>query len=461
MPRRAAALLAAVLAAGSLVAPAAAPPARATTLLAVLPGASAAVAGEASQIVAGSVDRTSLALTATYAVDVRLTTATRALQGTTTITLRNDSGGPIDRVELNTVMPRLGGMRLGAVTVDGAPAAATVDDQTIVVPLGGILPAGASATVHVPFSATLRASLTGSNWLFTRVNGVVNLYRWIPWISRRTPFDRPNHGDPFVTPVSPRAVVTIRTDVPLRIAGTGRRTAISADGRTQTITADQVRDVVLTLARDYRWLDATVGDTRIRVATRPGGNPTALMNAAKRALTRIEALLGPYPYPLLTIAQSAGGYGMEGPGVVWIPPGTAAGNLPYLVAHEVAHQWFYALVGNDQAREPFADEAAADMVARHVLSLRRASRCSTAPLDRSIYRYGSACYYEVVYIQGGNLLDDARRRMGNTAYWNALRRYLEANRFGLSSTRALLEALDSGTSRSLADWWGPRFPAIY
>jgi aminopeptidase N len=185
------------------------------------------------------------------------------------------------------------------------------------------------------------------------------------------------------------------------------------------------------------------------------------MNAAKRALTRIEALLGPYPYPLLTVAQSAGGYGMEGPGVVWIPPGTASGNLPYLVTHEIAHQWFYALVGNDQAREPFADEAAADMVARHVLSLRRASRCGGAPLDRTIYRYGSACYYEVVYIQGGNLLDDARRRMGNTAYWNALRRYVDANRFGLSSTRALLTALDDGTSRSLADWWGPRFPTLY
>lgn len=461
MQRRAALLIAAVLAVGTLGAPASSAPVRATTLLGVLPAASGAVAGGTSQVVAGSVNRTSLVLTATYAADVRLTTATRALQGSVTIALRNDSGGPIDRVELNTVMPRLGAMRLGAVTVDGTPSAATVDDQTIVVPLGGILPAGASATLRVPFSATLRASLTGSNWLFTRVNGVVNLYRWLPWVSRRTPFDRPNHGDPFVTPVSPRAVVTIRTDVPLRIAGTGRRTSISADGRSQTFTAEQVRDVVLTLARDYRWLDATVGDTRIRVATRPGGNPTALMNAAKRALTRIEALLGPYPYPLLTVAQSAGGYGMEGPGVVWIPPGTASGNLPYLVTHEIAHQWFYALVGNDQAREPFADEAAADMVARYVLSLRRASRCSALPLDRSIYRYGSACYYEAIYIQGGNLLDDARRRMGNTAYWAALRRYVEANRFGLSSTRALLDALDDGTPLSLADWWGPRFPTLH
>lgn len=445
-------LVAAILAAGLL----AAPPTAATTLVGVLPAA-----GSPSPLQPGAVDRTSLAIRATYAAEVELVTATRSLRGHVTIVARNESGGPIDRLELNTVMGPLGGLRLGPVTVDGREVPATVDDQTIAVPFGGILPDGASVTLEVAFAATLRSTTSGSSWLFTRANGVVNLYRWLPWVSIATPFDRPNHGDPFVTPVSPRAVVTLRTDVPLRVAGTGRRTEVSADGLEQTIVAEDVRDVVLTLAADYRWLDEDVGDTRIRVATRPGTDAGALMEAARRALTRIEARLGPYPYPLLTIAQSAGGYGMEGPGVVWIPPGTPAGNLPYLVAHEVAHQWFYALVGNDQAREPFADEAAADMVARHVLGLRRASRCAAAPLDRTIHDYGSRCYYETVYIQGGNLLDDARRRMGDDAFWAALRGYLDAHRFGIGSTRALLDALDAATPRDLAAWWRPRFPTLF
>ena len=83
---------------------------------------------------------------------------------------------------------------------------------------------------------------------------------------------------------------------------------------------------------------------------------------------------------------------MEGPGIVWIPVNAPSANLSYLVTHEIAHQWFYGLVGNDQAREPFADEAPTDFVARDVLGMRRASRCSTADLDRTIYRYSSACY---------------------------------------------------------------------
>ena len=93
------------------------------------------------------------------------------------------------------------------------------------------------------------------------------------------------------------------------------------------------------------------------------------MAAAKRRSDREAALLGSYPYRTYDLAQTAGGYGMESPGLTWIP--TGAGSLPYLVAHETAHQWFYGIVGNDQARQPFADEAAADFVARYVTGLRR------------------------------------------------------------------------------------------
>ena len=94
-------------------------------------------------------------------------------------------------------------MTLRYVQVDGVNVARRVKDQTIIVPLGGILAAGATVKVRVKYHATLRSTLSGSNWLFTKVNGIVDAYRWIPWVSRETPFSRPNHGDPFVTPVSP------------------------------------------------------------------------------------------------------------------------------------------------------------------------------------------------------------------------------------------------------------------
>lgn len=418
--------------------------------------------GTPSPIVPGSVDRTSLKLQATYATTVRLSYGTRSFKVDSTATITNTSGGGIDRVELNTAVARLGAMTLGAVTVDGTAAGARVSDQTIVVPLGGILPAGATTTIHVKYSAKLRTSLSGSSWLFTKANGIVNAYRFLPWVSRATPFDRPNHGDPFVTPVSPFVSLTVITDRKLVIATTGDRVFKSADGLTQRFEARNVRDVTLTAATDFRTKEVIVGDTKVRYYYRSSTNASLILDAAADAFRALQSRLGDYPYPTFKIVQSAGGYGMESPRLIWVPYGVGRSNIRYLTAHETAHQWFYGLVGNDQARQPFADEAAADFVARYVTGTKRSSRCPTGRLDKNIYEYTSACYYEKVYIQGGNLIDAARREMGSTAFWRALKGYVADHRYGLVSNGTLLEALDDATSKDLAArLFAARFPRIY
>lgn len=413
-------------------------------------------------IVAGSVGRTSLNLHTTYDARLKLSWSNRRIRVDARLTIRNTSGGPIDRVELNTIAARLGSIRLDPVTVDGRAVKAIRSDQTIVVPLGGILPSGSTTVVRVRFGADLRTSLAGSNWLFAKANGIVDLYRWLPWISRKTPFERPNHGDPFVTPSSTLVRVTVETDRRLVFATTGTRKSVSADGLTQVFEARNVRDFTVTAATDYKTRSRTVGDTVVRVYYRPGAPAAAMLDAAADALKAIEARLGPYPYAVFKVVQSAGAYGMESPGLIWVPTGAPRANLRYLIAHETAHQWFYGIVGNDQARGPFTDEAAADFMARYVTGTKRASRCPTGLLDRTIYESSARCYYEKVYIQGGNLLDSARKAMGSTAFWAALKGYVAAHRFGLTDTKTLLRALDDATSKDLAKLlFARRFPRYY
>jgi aminopeptidase N len=419
------------------------------------------VVGTNGAIVPGSVNRTSVNLTASYSVVLALRYGSRAFSVNSTATITNTSGGPIDRVEFNTIAARLGGMELRAVEVDGKPVARTVHDQTVIVPLGGILPAGATAKVRVQYRSTLRSSLTGSNWLFTKVNGIVDAYRWIPWVSLDTPFSRPNHGDPFVTPVSPSVKLRVETDRRLVIASTADRVKASSDGLIQWFEARNVRDVTITAAPDFRSRSVLVGSVRVRYYYRSSANAATILDAAADAVRAYQSRLGAYPYPIYKVVQSSGGYGMESPGLIWIPYGVGSANLRYLVSHETAHQWFYGLVGNDQARQPFADEAAADFLAREITGTRRSSRCSTGLLDRTIYSYSSSCYYEIVYIQGGNLLNEARKRMGSTAFWGALRKYVADHRYRLTGTSTLLRALDDATTVDLSKLFAPRFPKYY
>ena len=385
------------------------------------------------QIVAGSVGRSSLALDAVYRATLKLNWETRAIWVDSTAIITNTSGGEIDRIELNTIAARLGAIRLRPVTVDGVAVAASISGQTIVIRSAACCRTGAVTKVRVRFSARLRSTVGGSDWLFTRANGIADLYRWLPWVSRRVTFERPNHGDPFVTPTSRDVRVKVTTDRPLDLATTGELVSTSADGLTSVFQAGDVRDFTITAARDYQVLERAVGETRVRVWFRPGTQGKAWLDAASDAFGALERLLGVYGYPSFDVVQSAGGAGMESPGLIWIPGGVPAGNLRYLVAHETAHQWFYGIVGSDQVREPFTDEAAADFAARSVLGLRRASRCPSDRLDRSIYGYTAACYYETVYIGGGNLLDDARQLMGSDVFWAALRGYVTENRHKLAS----------------------------
>jgi len=71
-----------------------------------------------------------------------------------------------------------------------------------------------------------------------------------------------------------------------------------------------------------------------------------------------SSLLGDYPYNHVTAVDGtimAGG-GMEYPGITVIGDMNNAFDLDVTIAHEVGHNWFYAVLGNDERRFPFMDE---------------------------------------------------------------------------------------------------------
>lgn len=412
-----------------------------------------------SAIVPGTVNRTSIKLVATYDADVELGYGDRILRVDVTLNVTNRSGAGIDRVELNTITGPLGNLRLRLAQVDGAAVPATVEDQSILVPLGGVLPDGATAVLRVKLRATFRSSLTGSSWMFTRTGGILQANRWLPWVGLRRSFDRPNHGDPFFTALSPHVRVRIVTDRTLKIATPGRR--VANDGLTQVFEASNVRDFPIVASPYFSVRERQVDGRTLRAYVRPGFPTSTVFDQAADGLARMSDLAGEYPYARFVIAQTAGGYALEGPGMIWIPTGMSGSNLRWNVYHETAHQWFYGVVGSDGARDPYADEASATFLGGVASGIWRSTSCPTKRLDLSIYKYSNACYFGQIYVQGGNVLREVRRAMGSPAYWRGIREYVTDHRFGIGSTRALFETLQANTGVNLRPILEPRFPSHY
>jgi hypothetical protein len=176
-------------------------------------------------------NRSSVDLTARYLVGLTLGFSSRSFQANTIATITNTSGGAIDRVELDHDR---GAARRDAARGRRSRRAARRRQ--------GQRPDDPRAARGHPrrrrhgddpcplHRDPAAARLAGSNWMFTRTNGIVDAYRWIPWVSRATPFTRPNHGDPFVTPGEPEVTVSVRTDRRLVIASTADRVSQSSDG---------------------------------------------------------------------------------------------------------------------------------------------------------------------------------------------------------------------------------------
>jgi len=77
-----------------------------------------------------------------------------------------------------------------------------------------------------------------------------------------------------------------------------------------------------------------------------------------KAVSSFSKWVGAYPYSSFTAVQSTlnAGIGMEYPGITvigWVEDGFA---LDKVIAHELAHSWFYSALGSDERRYPFMDE---------------------------------------------------------------------------------------------------------
>lgn len=398
----------------------------------------------------------SLPLRATYDVSARINWSAGRFVVSSVATVSNTTNDRVNRVAFNLITLRTGAARLTAVKVAGNPVQAAAAGQTVVVPIPNGLAPGGQVNVRIEYRATFNAGSAKKD-LFIKRNGIAAAYRWIPWLTREQRFATQNFGETWVTDVSPRVTVRLSSDAALRWSTSGRPLG-GSDGVAKFV-ANDVRDFNFSASPNYRVRKLRWNGITVRIHYREL-SPDALERHTRAALRDFSAKVGSYPYGRLAVAEVPAGSGMESPAHIWISSTAGASRLRHIVVHEVAHQWFYGAVGNNQATSPFVDEAVSEFLTRNMLSTFRGSECAVARLDRPVYDYSYRCYPEVVYVQGANYLRWYRQEVGADAFWTGLSRLYRSRTLEIVGTRALLDALDAASgfnSRRHAE----RFPSLY
>jgi hypothetical protein len=231
------------------------------------------------------------------------------------------------------------------------------------------------------------------------------------------------------------------------VLGTGRAagTRTEPGGRVvHRFSAPAVRDVAVSVG-DLEVVEQLIGGVRVRVAADRSvraSEPADWLAVIEESSRDLVDLLGTFPYEDLWVTVlSSQTSGIEFPGAIQfgdVDPVERRG----LVTHELAHMWFYGLVGNDQGKHPWLDEsfATAAQLAADGQDRAHASVADTElpPVGSPMtvwteYANPSSVYYETVYTLGGAALDEARDRVGHEAFDAALRQYLQDNAWSVAT----------------------------
>lgn len=268
----------------------------------------------------------------------------------------------------------------------------------------------------------------------------------------------------------------------------------AGDGWTKVVSrGSHVRDFVLVAGRDLERSQIDVDDTRVtsvyRAPDAEAGRRALAMAAS--SLRSFERRFGDYPYRELDVVQSSivgGAGGVEFSAMVLIagmlyrdplkngPLGGMLGNLSmtddlldFTVAHEVAHQYFAGIVGNDSRRFPSLDEPIAQYAAGLAIEDRQGKPAAERAMnshvkmnyavyrmmggrDNAVLRDVSSFrtpieYAALVYGKAPYVYVELRKKLGDDRLHRAIRRAVDDHRFGLVTTEQWIAALEKHTGR--------------
>jgi len=255
-------------------------------------------------------------------------------------------------------------------------------------------------------------------------------------------------------------------------ASSGELVAVSPELETTTYSfvATHARDFSLVLVEsDYTIATMESDDTTIRtwftMSSETAGQTAGQM--AEFSLHLYERLIGPCPFSEIDLVEVPLGKaaGVEFSGLILVGS-QYTGNpqdlfFSIIVSHEMAHQWFYAGVGNDVSEHPWLDESFATYLSYEFLDAYYDSGVASEQLGSWQAAYlqakrdwpalsigspkysfpNSSIYSAFVYSGGARFLYELRETLGDEAFYASLQAYYSTMIYAMATPTDLFRII--------------------
>lgn len=372
-----------------------------------------------------------------------------------------------------------------SVSVNGANVAYTVqgDGTLLCVPLQSQLFTNEKVEIQLVYEITLAN-------IWHRLgygDNTVNLGNWFailcPYVDGQVVCDNYSPiGDPFV---SDCANFSVKFYAPKEyiVAHSGQLSSCEyAETNTiYNIEGKCLRDFALVLSKNYNEISQTVGDTVVHYYFFNDDTPQETLTLSVEAFDYFTKLFGEYPFSQLSVCQTDFCFGgMEYSNLVYVSTNEDATVFKQAVVHEIAHQWLYGIIGNDQVRNAWQDEGLTEFATllffdaneQYGLTLSEQISQSLAAyttyvdvlgsylskvdtsMNRALCDYiGQQEYVYINYVKGCLVFHDLYKTMGAAKFEKGCAAYYNQCRYTIASPSQLIETFSSAYGSDLTSWF--------
>jgi hypothetical protein len=314
------------------------------------------------------------------------------IQGTAQVRYTNRSAVPLREIVFR-LYPNIESarsvaeMKIGTVQVQGKAVkpVLSVADTVLTVPLQAPLQPGAIVELTLNFTTQIDRGKLGAG--FGRIGYVDQVITAGSWYPALSVYERTRGW--WVTPIPPpitsadgsiigdsdptyseTSLFDVEMQIPARFTwiSNGQIRQTTAQNGQQVVRAvtGPMREHMFTVSPRYAATEAIVNEVTIKVwyyrDRAQATSPTTIqaLRLSQKALAVYNKQFGSYPYKTLHVVQNPVSTGLEFPGLVLINDRAwEQGRMERVLIHEIGHQWFYGLVGNNQVEHPWLDEGLA------------------------------------------------------------------------------------------------------